>query len=66
MRARARHAKPSRLRQVTLTTGLATAVAVPLFASPASAHTATAIWRPGRGIRCYAAGPLEVAVVQRK
>ena len=42
MRARARHAKPSRLRTVTLTTGLATAVAVPLFAAPASAHTAPA------------------------
>ncbi len=39
---RARHAKPSRLRHLTLTTGLATAVAVPLFASPASAHTVTA------------------------
>ena len=41
-RARARHAKPSRLGHLTLTTGLATAVAVPLFASPASAHTVTA------------------------
>ena len=41
MRARARHAKPSRLRSLTLTTGLATAVAVPLFAAPASAHTVT-------------------------
>ena len=42
MRARARHAKPSRLRHLTLTTGLATAVAVPLLAAPASAHTVTA------------------------
>ena len=41
MRARARHAKPSRLRHLTLTTGLATAVAVPLFAEPASAHNVT-------------------------
>ena len=39
-RARARHAKPSNLRNVTLTTGLATAVTVPLMAQPASAHTA--------------------------
>ena len=39
MRARARHAKPSQLRTVTLTTGLATAVTVPLMAQPASAHS---------------------------
>ncbi len=32
---RARHAKPSRLRHLTLTTGLATAVAVPLIGQPA-------------------------------
>ncbi len=38
-RARARHAKPSQLRNVTLTTGLATAVTVPLMASPANAHS---------------------------
>lgn len=37
---RARHAKPSRLRHLTLTTGLATAIAVPLMAAPASAHSA--------------------------
>lgn len=42
MRARARHAKPSRLRHLTLTSGLAAAVAVPLMASPASAHNTTA------------------------
>ena len=41
-RSRARHAKPSRLGHLTLATGLATAVAVPLFASPASAHSVTA------------------------
>lgn len=41
MRARARHAKPSRLRHLTLTSGLAAAVAVPLMASPASAHSTT-------------------------
>ena len=39
---RARHAKPSRVRHLTLTSGLAAAVAVPLMASPASAHSTTA------------------------
>ncbi len=39
MRVRARHAKPSRLRHFTLTTGLATAVTVPLLAQPAQAHS---------------------------
>ncbi len=38
MRVHARHAKPSRLRNVALTTGLAAAMTVPLMAQPASAH----------------------------
>lgn len=45
MRTRPRHAKPSRLRTVTLTAGLSTAVAVPLTgltATPAAAHSAPA------------------------
>ncbi|HVM26700.1 MAG TPA: NlpC/P60 family protein [Mycobacteriales bacterium] len=45
-RSRARHAKPSRLRTVTLTAGLSTAVAVPLFgltAAPAAAHPAPSV-----------------------
>lgn len=62
MRTRARHAKPSRLRKISVTAGLSTAVALPLTgltAAPAAAHPAP---QPARV--AAAAAPVAAAVGQ--
>ncbi len=67
-RARARHAKPSNLRNVTLTTGLATVVTVPLMAQPAAAHNSggsSSSYSASGLLRVGSTGPA-VAAVQRR